>query len=96
MAAATNTVVVVTTTTTATSTAAAAATATTTVAATTTPTVATTTTTDNIFTLKNKNGARPGIEPGTSRTRSANHTPRPTSQLAIRNNLFVRIRSEVT
>ena len=24
--------------------------------------------------------ARPGIEPGTSRTRSANHTPRPTSR----------------
>ena len=26
-----------------------------------------------------KNWARPGFEPGTSRTRSANHTPRPTS-----------------
>ena len=24
--------------------------------------------------------ARPGFEPGTSRTRSENHTPRPTSQ----------------
>ena len=30
--------------------------------------------------VSTKNGrARPGIEPGTSRTRSANHTPRPTS-----------------
>ena len=26
--------------------------------------------------------ARPGFEPGTSRTRSENHTPRPTSQYA--------------
>ena len=27
--------------------------------------------------------ARPGFEPGTSRTRSENHTPRPTSQNAL-------------
>ena len=27
------------------------------------------------------NGACPGVEPGTSRTRSANHTTRPTGQL---------------
>ena len=34
--------------------------------------------------------ACPGFEPGTSRTRSANHTPRPTSQLTLHANVSRR------
>ena len=30
-----------------------------------------------------ENGACPGVEPGTSRTRSANHTTRPTGQCSF-------------
>ena len=34
----------------------------------------------SLFTQLQNLRARPGFEPGTSRTRSANHTPRPTSR----------------
>ena len=35
-----------------------------------------------IFVRKEKGRARPGFEPGTTRTLSEYHTPRPTSQLS--------------
>ena len=35
-----------------------------------------------------KTRARPGFEPGTSRTLSENHTPRPTSHIATKSEIF--------
>ena len=37
---------------------------------------------DDLATAKAKQGVRPGFEPGTSRTLSENHTPRPTDRLS--------------